>query len=148
MSLMPSSALLDGISALIYFLHVIASTKGKGIMEFHVSHYRKKLALRLQEAEEAVEATNSKCSSLEKTKQRLQGEVEYLMMDVERANSAAVSLDNKQRNVDKVQDGIPTILEINVYDALTCVYLYDKYSLSIISNILKFADLGRVESEI
>jgi myosin protein heavy chain len=117
-------------------------------MEFHVSHYRKKLALCLQEAEEAVEATNSKCSSLEKTKQRLQGEVEYLMMDVEKANSAAVSLDKKQRNVDKVQDSIPTILEINVYDALTCVYLYDKYSLSIISNILSFADLGRVEAEI
>uniref|UniRef100_A0A4W5N1I2 Myosin tail domain-containing protein n=1 Tax=Hucho hucho TaxID=62062 RepID=A0A4W5N1I2_9TELE len=49
---------------------------------------KEKLALHLQEAEEAVEATNSKCSSLEKTKQRLQGEVEDLMMDVERANSA------------------------------------------------------------
>ncbi len=63
---------------------------------------RKKLALRLQDAEEAVEAVNSKCSSLEKTKQRLQGEVEDLMMDVERSNAAAASLDKKQRNFDKV----------------------------------------------
>lgn len=63
---------------------------------------RKKLALRLQEAEEAVEAVNSKCSSLEKTKQRLQGEVEDLMMDVERSNAAAAALDKKQRNFDKV----------------------------------------------
>ncbi|CAB1342077.1 unnamed protein product [Coregonus sp. 'balchen'] len=62
---------------------------------------KKKLALRLQEAEEAVEANNSKCSSLEKTKQRLQGEVEDLMMDVERANSAAATLDKKQINFDK-----------------------------------------------
>lgn len=64
--------------------------------------FRKKLALRLQDAEEAVEAINSKCSSLEKTKQRLQGEVDDLMMDVERSNAAAAALDKKQRNFDKV----------------------------------------------
>ncbi|XP_068581718.1 myosin-1B-like [Cebidichthys violaceus] len=63
---------------------------------------KKKLALRLQDAEEAVEAVNSKCSSLEKTKQRLQGEVEDLMMDVERSNAAAAVLDKKQRNFDKI----------------------------------------------
>ncbi|KAM9780011.1 myosin-4-like [Neosynchiropus ocellatus] len=63
---------------------------------------KKKLAVRLQDAEEAVEAVNSKCSSLEKTKQRLQGEVDDLMMDIERSNAAAAILDKKQRNFDKV----------------------------------------------
>lgn len=63
---------------------------------------RKKLAQRLQEAEEAIEATNAKCSSLEKTKQRLQGEVDDLMADVERANAQAASLDKKQKSFDKV----------------------------------------------
>ncbi len=63
---------------------------------------RKKLAQRLQEAEEAIEAVNAKCSSLEKTKQRLQGEVEDLMADVERANAQAACLDKKQRCFDKV----------------------------------------------
>ncbi|KAG5835939.1 hypothetical protein ANANG_G00249320 [Anguilla anguilla] len=63
---------------------------------------KKKLAQRLQEAEESIEAVNSKCASLEKTKQRLQGEVEDLMIDVERANAQAASLDKKQRNFDKV----------------------------------------------
>ncbi|XP_053530077.1 myosin heavy chain, fast skeletal muscle [Ictalurus punctatus] len=63
---------------------------------------KKKLAQRLQEAEESIEAMNSKCASLEKTKQRLQGEVEDLMIDVERANSVAANLDKKQRNFDKV----------------------------------------------
>ncbi|XP_077140245.1 myosin-4-like [Ranitomeya variabilis] len=63
---------------------------------------KKKLALRLQDAEEHVEAVNSKCASLEKTKQRLQGEVEDLMVDAERANSTAAALDKKQRNFDKV----------------------------------------------
>lgn len=45
---------------------------------------RKKLTVRLQEAEEAVEVTQAKCSSLEKTKQRLQGEVEELCVDLEK----------------------------------------------------------------
>ncbi|MEQ2205991.1 hypothetical protein XENOCAPTIV_020369, partial [Xenoophorus captivus] len=64
---------------------------------------KKKLAQRLQDAEESIEAVNSKCASLEKTKQRLQGEVEDLMIDVERANSLAANLDKKQRNFDKLE---------------------------------------------
>ena len=64
---------------------------------------RKKLAQRLQDAEESIESVNAKCASLEKTKQRLQGEVEDMMFDVERANALAANLDKKQRNFDKVK---------------------------------------------
>ena len=64
--------------------------------------FRKKLAVRLQEAEEQVEATQAKCASLEKTKNRLQGELEDLTIDLERSNSASAALDKKQRNFDKV----------------------------------------------
>lgn len=63
---------------------------------------RRKLAQRLQEAEEQIEAVNSKCASLEKTKQRLQSEMEDVMVDVEKSNSVATSLDKRQRNFDKV----------------------------------------------
>lgn len=63
---------------------------------------RKKLVTRLQEAEESVEASNAKCSSLEKTKHRLQ--TEDLVMDLERSNTAAATLDKKQRNFDKVSN--------------------------------------------
>lgn len=49
--------------------------------------HRKKLATRLHEAEEAAEATQAKCSSLEKTKQRLQGEVEELCADLEKVEA-------------------------------------------------------------
>ncbi|XP_032897977.1 myosin-7B isoform X1 [Amblyraja radiata] len=63
---------------------------------------KKKLAIRLQEAEEAVEAINAKCSSLDKTKHRLQTEMEDLTIDLERANSAAIAFDKKQRNFDKM----------------------------------------------
>ncbi|KAM4531376.1 myosin heavy chain, fast skeletal muscle-like [Odontesthes bonariensis] len=63
---------------------------------------KKKLAQRLQEAEEQIEAGNSKCASLEKSKQRLQNEMEDLMVDVERSNNSAATLDKKQRSFDKV----------------------------------------------
>ncbi|KAJ8407980.1 hypothetical protein AAFF_G00262080 [Aldrovandia affinis] len=63
---------------------------------------KKKLVIRLQDAEEAVEASNAKCSSLEKTKYRLQTEIEDLVVDLERSNAAAAALDKKQRNFDKV----------------------------------------------
>lgn len=69
--------------------------------------HRKKLAQRLQEAEEQIEAVNAKCASLEKTKQRLQGEVDDLMIDLERANTMAANLDKKQRNFDKVKKITP-----------------------------------------
>jgi chromosome segregation ATPase len=49
---------------------------------------KRKLAAKLSEAEEQVEAALSKCNALEKVKARLQGEVEDLMVDVERANAS------------------------------------------------------------
>jgi myosin heavy chain 1/2/3/4/8/13/7B/15 len=49
---------------------------------------KRKLASKLTDAEEQVEAALVKCNALEKAKARLQGEVEDLMVDVERANSS------------------------------------------------------------
>lgn len=77
-----------------------------------VSSCRKKLAQRLQESEEQTEAVNSKCASLEKTKQRLQGEVDDLMIDVERLNAACAAFDKKQKNFDKVHSKSLTDLNI------------------------------------
>ena len=45
---------------------------------------RKKLAIRLQEAEEQTENALAKCASLEKTKVRLTNELEDLNVDLER----------------------------------------------------------------
>lgn len=84
---------------------VFSLTDSKGnqcLIGSHLLLIRKKLATRLQEAEENVEASNAKCSSLEKTKHRLQTEIEDLVIDLERANAAAAALDKKQRNFDKV----------------------------------------------
>ncbi|XP_068184845.1 myosin-7-like isoform X2 [Antennarius striatus] len=63
---------------------------------------KKKLVVKLQTIEEAVETSNAKCSSLEKTKQGLQTEIEDLMIELERSNAAAVALDKKQRNFDQL----------------------------------------------
>ena len=63
---------------------------------------RKKLAQRLQESEEMTEVANVKCTSLDKTKLRLQAEVEDLMVEIERSNAANAALDKKQRSFDKV----------------------------------------------
>lgn len=68
----------------------------------NVPFCRKKLAQRLQESEEQIEAVNAKCASLEKTKQKLQGEVDDLMVDVERSHAVCAAFDKKQRNFDKV----------------------------------------------
>lgn len=56
----------------------------------------------MQTVEEAVEASQAKNSSLEKTKQRLQTEIEDLAVELERSNAAALALDKKYRNFDKV----------------------------------------------
>ncbi|XP_043825654.1 myosin-16 [Dromiciops gliroides] len=63
---------------------------------------KRKLAARLQEAEEAAEAAQARAASLEKNKQRLQAEVEDLTIDLEKANAAAAALDKKQRIFDKM----------------------------------------------
>ncbi|XP_026207272.1 myosin-16-like [Anabas testudineus] len=63
---------------------------------------KRKLAVRLQEAEESAEAAQARAASLEKIKQRLQGEVEDLTIDLEKSNAAAAALDKKQRVFDKL----------------------------------------------
>lgn len=60
------------------------------------------MVVKLQTAEEAAEAAQAKSSSLEKTKQRLQTEIEDLVVELERSNAAVIALDKKQRNFDQV----------------------------------------------
>ncbi|XP_034027771.1 myosin-7B-like [Thalassophryne amazonica] len=63
---------------------------------------KKKLAVKLQNVEEAVEVSQAKCSSLDKTKMRLQMEMDGLLVELERSNAAVLELDRKQRNNDKM----------------------------------------------
>ncbi|XP_068434011.1 myosin-8-like [Clinocottus analis] len=63
---------------------------------------KRRLAQRLQDSEEMTEAANVKCSSLEKTKQRLQAEVEDLLVEVQRCSAAHILLEKRGRSFDKV----------------------------------------------
>lgn len=78
---------------------------------------------KLQSAEEAMGASQAKCSSLDKTKVRLQTEIEDLVVELERSNAAALALDKKQRNFDKVS---PFILQAVVFNkGNDCMYKVD-----------------------
>ena len=55
-----------------------------GIRPEEVDDLKRKLNARLQETEQQLEAALSKANSLEKAKNRLSGELEDLMLEVER----------------------------------------------------------------
>ena len=63
--------------------------------------YRRKLAARATDTEEKYEALEAQKKNLEKTKNRLAGEVEDLMLDLEKAQTNAGALDKKQKKFDQ-----------------------------------------------
>ena len=63
---------------------------------------KKRLTIKLTEAEEQVGQALAKVNSLEKTKQRLMCDMEDLMLDVEKANSNASSMEKRQKSFDKM----------------------------------------------
>merc|ERR1739844_373090 len=63
---------------------------------------RNKLASRVQEAEEHIDALNTKIASAEKSKSRMEAEYEELSMEYERTHAAAMITEKRGRNFDKV----------------------------------------------
>merc|ERR1712223_1472904 len=63
---------------------------------------RNKLASRVQEAEEVIESLNSKIASAEKSKSRMDAELEDLSMEYERTHATAMITEKRGRNFDKV----------------------------------------------
>ncbi|XP_075897746.1 myosin-7-like [Nelusetta ayraudi] len=63
---------------------------------------KRKLVVKLQSAEETMEASRAKGSSLEKSKQALQLEIEDMVVELERSNAAALALEKRQRGFDKM----------------------------------------------
>ena len=62
---------------------------------------KKKLVVKLQEADDTVEAIQSKYTLLEKTKARQAGEIESLTLDMEKATHTISIYEKKQRNFDR-----------------------------------------------
>merc|ERR1712051_1123933 len=61
-----------------------------------------KLSARLVEAEETIDTLNQKVASTEKTKHRLETELEDLQLEYERVHAAAIITEKRGRNFDKV----------------------------------------------
>jgi len=61
---------------------------------------KRKLAARVLEMEEALSAAETKASGMEKVKNRMNEEVEDLLLDLEKAQSIANSLEKKQKKFD------------------------------------------------
>merc|ERR1711885_31607 len=63
---------------------------------------KQKLASRVSEAEEVIESLNSKIASAEKSKNRMDAELEDPSMEYERTHAAAMITEKRGRNFDKV----------------------------------------------
>merc|ERR1719278_2143742 len=61
-----------------------------------------KIASRVAEAEEAIEALNGKIGSTEKSKNRLAAELEEMSLEYERTHAAAVITEKRGKNFEKV----------------------------------------------
>ena len=67
---------------------------------------KQKLSVRLSESEETIETLNQKIAATEKTKHRLETELEDLQLEYERVHAAAVITEKRGKNFDKVIFGI------------------------------------------
>merc|ERR1711874_288631 len=63
---------------------------------------KQKLSARLNEAEDTIDNLNQKVASTEKTKHRLETELEDLQLEYERVHAAAIITEKRGRNFDKV----------------------------------------------
>lgn len=72
---------------------------------------RRKMAQKITEYEEQLEALLNKCSSLEKQKSRLQSEVEVLIMDLEKATTHAQNLEKRCNQLEKLNVDLKVKLE-------------------------------------
>ena len=80
-------------------------TEGLGRID-DLENSKQKLSARLGEAEENIESLNQKVASTEKTKHRLEIELEDLQLEYERAHASAIISEKRGKNFDKVKKQI------------------------------------------
>ena len=97
-------------------------TDGLGRVE-ELEGSKQKIVARLAEAEETIESINQKIASTEKSKMRLETELDDLQLDYERVHAAAIITEKRGRNFDKV----PKIwFYTNNLDALVLLIVEEK----------------------
>ena len=80
-------------------------TEGMGRVD-ELETSRNKLQARIQEAEETVESLQCKIANNEKSKARMQSDLEEISMEYERTHAAAIITEKRGRNFDKVRTKI------------------------------------------
>merc|ERR1712111_330912 len=76
-------------------------TEGIGRVD-ELEGIKAKISARLAEAEETIESLNQKVAGTEKTKNRLESELEDLQLEYERVHAAAIITEKRGKNFDKV----------------------------------------------
>ena len=76
-------------------------TEGLGRVD-ELEGSKQKICARLSEAEETIESLNQKIAATEKTKHRLETELDDLQLEYERVHAAAIITEKRGRNFDKV----------------------------------------------
>merc|ERR1712127_1003928 len=76
-------------------------TEGMGRID-ELEGGKQKLSAALSQAEETIETLNQKVASTEKTKHRLETELEDLQLEYERVHAAAIITERRGKNFDKV----------------------------------------------
>merc|ERR1712186_149454 len=76
-------------------------TEGLGRID-ELEGSKQKISARLSEAEETIDGLNQKVASTEKTKHRLETELEDLQLEYERVHAAAIITERRGKNFDKV----------------------------------------------
>ena len=76
-------------------------TEGLGRVD-ELEGSKQKITARLGESEETIECLNQKILATEKTKHRLETELDDLQMEYERVHAAAMITEKRGRNFDKV----------------------------------------------
>lgn len=82
--------------------HLKSQVETQGLVKCdEIDEVKRKMTLKLTQANEKYEEMLSKCTSLEMIKHRLQSEIEDLLLDVEKANKNAITMDRKQKQFEK-----------------------------------------------
>merc|ERR1711988_1096864 len=76
-------------------------TEGMGRID-ELEGGRNKLTSRLSEADETIDSLNQKVASTEKSRHRLEAELDDLQLEYERVHAAAIITEKRGRNFDKV----------------------------------------------
>jgi len=76
-----------------------------------VEEIRRKFHIRISEQEEQIESLLAKCTGLEKQKQRLQSEVEVLIIDLEKANSTIREVTKRLEVIERLNGDLKAKLD-------------------------------------